>query len=240
MSLKVRALVLFLMTLGLCSSRYVQASDLADMVTHGEISGDLANALAKFAWESKVPVIAELAQPLPKIQVAAGTHSVQYLLRELERQAPGYRFELNGKAVHFYNQALKRAKFNFLGLRFPRYLMPPNLSELKLTFPGLAIGLLSGRASGGYTIFGFGDAEFAKERLRKTTLENITGREILLRVANEAPTFFSIVVFPDTHPTKKQAEYVGMNWFWQSFREPMKPLYVQPAPIQASQSWTRK
>lgn len=220
--------MLFALALGLCRLGVAQ-SNTSKMVGHGQLSGNLADALAQIAWISHTPMLAELAQPLPKIQIHEGSHSVQALLQETIRQAPGYQWEVDGEVIHFYHRKLAQAQFNFLKLKFPHYLMPPNLSELKLTFPTLEIGLLRGSSERGYAISGFGDKTFEKEPLQQVTLENVSAREILLRAANERPSFFTVIVFPNSQPTKVQAERVGTNWFWQSFKEPLQPLYTQTA-----------
>jgi hypothetical protein len=204
-------------------------------VQHGPISEDLVNALAQVASLSNMPIIAELAQPLPEVQVAAGTEDVGDLLREIARQAPGYDWEAVGRVVHFYNKKLRRAKFNFLNLRFARFSMPANLSELKLTFPTREFGLLlQGYSGGGIVTTGFGDAMLERDLLRPAVLENVTGREILFRAANESSTFFTVIVFPNADPTMKQMERdMNRNWFWQALTEEhLGHLYVQ-APLAA-------
>ena len=230
-TLKMRLRTFALATLvlaGTCLSSRAQSGPLTEAIRHESISGDLANALAQIACLSHLPLIAELAQPLPGIQIAEGSHSAQYLLQEVVRQAPGYQWGVEGKVVDFYSRRLRRARFNFLNLKFPRFPMPPNLSELKLTFPTLELGLLDGVSGGGIAISGFGDAYLRENALQQVSLENVTGREILLRAANQSPTFFSMIVFPNPEPTKTQAKQeVNTNWFWQSFKEPFTMLYVQ-------------
>lgn len=78
-------------------------------------------------------------------------------------------------------------------------------------------------------ITGFGDANLEKDTLEPGTLKNVTGRDILLRAANERPTFLSIVVFPTAEPTKKQMEKdINRNWFWEALKEKtLGPLYIQ-------------
>lgn len=214
-----------------CLPSCAQGGPLDTEVRHQPISADLANALAQVAWISHLPMIAELAQPLPKIQIAGGSHDPKFLLREIARQAPEYEWHASGKAILFYNKGLREAKFNFLNLRFPRFSMPANLSDLKLTFPEREYGLLlQGYSGGGIVVTGFGDALLAKDPLQPATLENATGREILLRAANENPTFFTVIVFPNAEPTKKQMERdINRNWFWEALKGPLPaPLYVQP------------
>jgi hypothetical protein len=224
---------LFLATVlsGTCMPVCAQDAPYGRSVQHGPISEDLPNALAQVASLSNVPMIAELAQPLPEVQVAAGTGDVGYLLREIARQAPEYDWEAVGKVLHFYNKKLRRAKFNFLNLRFARFSMPANVSELKLTFPTREFGLLlQGYSGGGIATTGFGDVMLEKNLLQPAVLENVTGREILFRAANESPMFSTIIVFPNSDPTAKQMERdMNRNWFWQALTEEHPGhLYVQP------------
>ncbi len=212
--------------LGACIPACSQ-SGLQRQIPYGPIPADLANALAQMARSSHVPIVAELAQPLPMVPMAEGTPVSENSLNELVKQAPGYEWEMDGRVVHFYNKKLRVAPFNFLNLRFSRFTVPPNLSELKLWFPGRAIGLLEGFTAEGGAISGFGDAELEKQKLERTTLENITPLEVLLHVANQSPSFYAIIVFPNPAPSRRQVEQ-QVHWFWGSLNEKLAPLYVQP------------
>jgi hypothetical protein len=207
-----------------------QGDPFSEVIKCESKSADLANTLAQVAWLSHLPMIAELAQPLPRIEIAEGTYVAKDLLQEIARQAPDYQWAAEGKVVHFYNRKLSGAKFNFLNLRLPRFAMPSNLSEFKLTFPEREFGLLQGYSGGGLVTIGFGDTMLEKDLLQPVTLENVTGREILVRAANESPTFLTIIAFPNADPTQNEMEQdMNRNWFWQSFKEQrLKPLYVQP------------
>jgi hypothetical protein len=132
--------------------------------------------------------------------------------------------------IHFYNTKLIGAEFNFLNLKFRQFVMPSNLSELQLTLPSREFGLLQGYAGSGIVITGFGNATLEKDLLHASPLENITGREILLRAANESPTFLTIIVFPNTDPTGGEVEQdMNRNWFWRALKEQrLAELYVQP------------
>jgi hypothetical protein len=196
-------------------------------IKYGPIPGDLANALAEMARASRVPIVAELSQPLPHITMTNGAKVSDDSLNQLLKQAPGYEWKREGKTIHFYNKQVRVARFNFLNWPIPRFTVPINLSELKLWFPGRVVGLLEGFTAEGGVVIGPGDTELAKEKLQQVTLENKTGLEILLRIANENPTFYTIVVFPKSTPTKKQAE-LNVSWFWGSLHEKSAPLYVQP------------
>src|ERR1700688_2118454 len=172
----------------------------------GPITTDLANALVRVALLSRVPIIAELSQALPAVDVSRGTYIVKDLLDGIARQSPGYEWRFEGKAVHFYSRRTKDAKSNFLNLRFPEFIMPGSLSDLKLMFPGREYALFEGSPGGSMIIEGFGDPVLKGDTLQTTPLENVTGREILFRAADERPTFATVLIFPNDEPTKKQVE----------------------------------
>ncbi len=115
-------------------------------------------------------MLAEIAQPLPKVEIARGTYVIKDLLQELVRQAP-VSWDVEGRVIYFYNQKLRESKNNFLNLKFPQFAMPDNVSELKLTFPQREHGLLQGSSNTGILITGFGDPALAKDLLDPATLE---------------------------------------------------------------------
>jgi hypothetical protein len=134
---------------------------------------------------------------------------------------------MEGKAVHFYNKELRQARFNFLNLKIPRFTLPPDLSTLNLWFPGQAEGLLEGYTAQGGATTGFGDSLLEKEKLQQVTLESATPLAVLLDVANQSPTFYTVLVFPSASPTKSQAEKQAV-WQWGSLSEKLQPVYTQP------------
>ncbi len=214
--MRLRTFLLAATILATCPRGGAQSLPLSDVVSFQPISSDLAETLAQAAWRAHLPMIAELAQPLPRIEVSEGTYVVKDLMQGIIRQAPEYKWESDGKIIHVYNTKLREARFNFLNLKFARFITPPNVSEFELTFPTLENGLLQG-TSGGTAISGFGDPSLEKDRLQPAVLENVTGRQILSRVANESPSFLTIIVFPNDNPTEKQMKRdMNRNWFWQA------------------------
>jgi hypothetical protein len=120
------------------SARIVVTSDVSKTaLKHGEIRGNLAEALTQFAYSTKTPTIGELAQPLASIHVPEGVHSPEDMVRELARQAPGYRWESRGKVMLFYREDLERNALNILNLKFERFTMPNNVSQLKYALPNM-------------------------------------------------------------------------------------------------------
>lgn len=212
-----------------CSPVNGQSDFLSQTITHASLSGDLANVVAQVAHSGRIPMIVELAQPLPQIKIPGGSHTGRHLLELIAQQAPGYTWEVKGTVVHFYNRRLSQAKFNFLNLKFRQFYMPRNVSELKYELPTLVGGLLHGYDGLGGAFSGFGNTELEKDRLQPAGLVSVTGREILFRAATESPTFFTVIVFPSAAPkTIKEAEQTTLNWFWQSFNGQLQRLYIQP------------
>jgi hypothetical protein len=196
---------------------------------------DLANALAQMARASHVPLIAELAQPLPRIPTEEGKPLNADTLNQLVKQSPGYEWKMEGKVVHFYNKKLRQARFNFLNLKFPRFTIPPNLSQFQLWFPGRAIGLLQGYTGEGGVSGGFGDPLLEKEALQRETLENVTALGVLIHVANQSPTFYTVLAFPSAAPTKNEAEK-QVSWHFGSLNEKLKPIFTQKGRVDKAQA----
>lgn len=209
-----------------CVNVQAQVGAHEPLPQHSALPQDLANALVQMARASHVPLIAELAQPLPKIPAAEGALLNPGTLDQLVRQAPGYEWKMEGKAVHFYDKELRMAPSNFLNLKFAHFTVPVNLSEFKLSFPQRAIGLLQGYTEEGGVTFGLRDTQLEKEKLRQTTFENVTPLEVLVNVANESPRFYTVLVFPSAAPTKSEAEK-EVSWHWGSLEEQRRPLYTQ-------------
>jgi hypothetical protein len=129
-----------------------------------------------------------------------------------------------------YNKKLRQARFNFLNLKFSRYVFPPDLSELKLRFPTQAEGLLEGYSGAGWmTIGGFGDKLLEKEKLQQIALENVTPFEVLVHIASDSPSFYTMLVFPSAAPTKNDAKK-RVVWQWGSLNEKLQPIDTQPLP----------
>jgi hypothetical protein len=220
-----------ILTLLVCAcSLLAYAQSTSDHVApqYGQALDDLGNALVQMAQASHTPLIAELVWPLPKIHTTEGVGLTPDSLAELVRQAPEYQWEIRGKVVHFYNYVLRGAPLNFMeSRRFREYAVPATLAELKLWFPGQATGLIEGYAGSGGMTTGFGDPLLEKEKLPPVTLKDTTPLNALVYIANESPTFYAVLVFPEATPTKTEAEE-EVVWRWGSLNEKVKPLYLQP------------
>jgi hypothetical protein len=207
-----------------CLSVSAQGSPPTTTVHHGKISADLANALAQLSYAARLPMVGELSQPLPKISIPEGSDPLGSLLNEIVHQASGYKWELRGSVVHFYNERLHQANFNPLSRKFPKFVMPENVSELTYKLPNLEATVLEDKPAQGVIMTGFAERSLEKDALQSSVLEEITGREILFRAMQERPTFSVLVIFLSEKPTKAQA--LKAEWFWQSFRSDLHPVYA--------------
>jgi hypothetical protein len=203
---------------------WTQAGALDQPISHGHLTGDLANVLAQVSYSTKIPIIGELALPLPTIDIREGSHSGRYLIQAIADQAAGYKWQSQGLAVLFYKQTLEQQKLNPLSLRFPRFVMPENVSKLKYILPSLEGGLLEGPSPKGVLLTGFGDVALEKYSLQAATLENVSGREILVQAARQSP-FFSVIVIFDESKLKNKKESANAEWHWQSFSSALMPIY---------------
>jgi hypothetical protein len=210
-----------------CTCGTAQSDSRRPLPNYGRPPADLANALIQMARASHTPLIAELVWPLPDVPASDGTPLTPERLNDLVRQAPSYEWKMEGKAVHFYNRKLRQAPFNFLNLKFSRFTVLPDLSQLKIWLPVEAEGLLEGYSGTGGATSGFRDTLLEKEKLQPVTLQNVTTLQVLVHVANESPSFYAVLVFPSAAPTKNEAEK-EVVWQWGSLNEKLQPVYTEP------------
>ena len=229
-----RIVVAVSMLVGIDAKCPAQSLDIA--TAHDQVSGNLPELLRFVAQHYRVPVVAELALPLPEhLRIRPGTNSATEVLQELLKSAPDYQFEVIGRnVVHFYRSDITEAPQDFLNLRFRQFTMPPNVSDLKVFLRAKVYALRKGLQGIGVVTSGFGEPELAGDTLPHLEMKDVSGREILLRAAEESPTFYTVLVFLDKHAnTEASMNYASQHWFWGSAR-PMKdnkPMYIQPQPI---------
>ena len=211
----------------LSASLWAQAQQTSQSHVSDSSQSDLANALAHLAVRSRTPLLAELAQPLPRVALRPDAPLNKDTLDELVKQAPTCKWTMEGSVVHFYDKKLKTAENNLLNLHFRTFTMPRNVSDLKLWLPGRAVGLLQGIDAEGGAISGFPDSALANDNLQQISLRDISPLQVLLHAAKQSPSFYTIIVFPSDRPTKSQAER-QVSWYWGSLRAPAAAIYVQP------------
>jgi hypothetical protein len=227
----VRVGALLMSLAGLCAAQPLLDSPL----DHGKYSGSLPEVLRCISQDYRIPLIAELSQPLPvSVRVEEGRDTARELFSRVSKTVLGYNFEvLPDDVVHFFWQDLAHSSGNFLNLEFRQFTMPANVSELKLLLPAKLNGLRNGLEGDGVVTSGFGSPVLRQLTLRPEVLSNVTGRDILIKAARETKGFYCIVVFPplSKSPTKF-ANYAFQHWFWgpAHLEAEAPPMYIQPPP----------
>jgi hypothetical protein len=201
-------------------------------VQHGPSSGNLAELLRFVAQNYKVPLIAELANPIPqRVVLDSGQDTLSQVLDKLLTQAPNYTAEIvGGNVVHFYRRDVLDARGNLLTIRIQHFAMPANLSDFKLLLPATISNARQGLPAGGAVISGFPSTEMEKAHLSERVVDNVCGRELLLRAAQETHAFYTIVVFEDPKCTSDHCfDYANQHWFWGLLNGALNeaPIYIQ-------------
>jgi hypothetical protein len=113
------------------------ATDLTVVASHKSCAGNLAELLRFVAEQYRVPMVAELVNPLPsQLVIESGQDTAIGLLQKVLTQVPGYRYEVtNGQIIHFYARDVVNAKGNLLNIGIKHFTMPNNLSDFKLLLP---------------------------------------------------------------------------------------------------------
>jgi len=83
--MRLRTFLLAVTIIATCPWGNAQSDPLTDVISFQPISSDLAEAVAEVAWRSHLPMIAELAQPLPRIEIPQGTYVVKDLMQGIIR-----------------------------------------------------------------------------------------------------------------------------------------------------------
>lgn len=201
-------------------------------VEHPELRGDFVNILLAVARRYRIPIVAEVSEPLPKdVTIPSGRHNASQILNILMQAAPACSWQREGIAAHVYEKKLLAAPGNFLNYKVKKFRFPATVSDLKLMLPSVLTSVAQGTLGRGGVVTGFRSKELSADQLPPKVLQNTTGRKILLEAVNLSPHFASVIVFPSSHP-KRQAQnerdYATRNWFWVSLSAPTQlPVRVE-------------
>jgi len=232
-------LLLALLLLGpFTADSAAQSGPAGTRVHHGVIQGDLAEALGAVAVQSQIPILAELALPLPHdFHIAEGEDSAEHLLNLLVAASPNYSWEWDGRVAHFYNRHLVTAPADFLNLRFESFVLTGSVARLSAVLRNAIWACHFGiRPAGqrtcsiaeGGVIGGIWPSDLQRLRLAPRELRKTSARKVLLDAENESGQFFTMVVFPRENAiTAQDAEFAFSHWAWHSLSDTSKP-YALP------------
>ena len=210
-----------------------ESRSLLDLpVAHQAKSGDLVDLLTFVATQFHVPVIGELAQPLPKnLNIPPGTHTARELFDLIFKKANRNTWDAAGNVAHVYDKSLLKSPKNFLNARLKSFQMPGSVGELERSLPAV-LPDINGVMHEGIATTGLTDPYLSKITLPSKTVHNVTAREILFQAAQASSNFYSIIVFPNARP-RTQADYDSAygNWLWRALdSKGADKVYVQNPP----------
>ncbi|OLB83780.1 MAG: hypothetical protein AUI17_07970 [Acidobacteriales bacterium 13_2_20CM_2_55_5] len=209
------------------------ATDLKVIVSHKSWAENLAELLRFVAEQYRVPIVAELVNPVPShLVIESGQDTAIGLLGNVLKQLPGYKYEVtNGQIIHFYAKHVVNAKGNLLNIRIKHFTMPNNLSDFKLLLPAAINSSRKGLPTSGAVISGFPSSEMEKEKLQtRGELTAVSGRDLLMAVAEETRGFYTIIVLQDQNcRTDTCFDYANDHWFWGPLTATVShdPIYIQ-------------
>jgi hypothetical protein len=210
-------ITLLLVTVTIAAVPLIAAADLNVIVSHKSCAGNLAELLRFVAEQYQVPVVAELVNPVPgQLIIESGQDTAIGLLGKVLKQVPRYKYEvINGQIIHFHEKDVVNAKGNLLNVDIKHFTMPNNLSDFKLLLPAAINSARKGLPTSGAVISGFPSSEMEKERLQARELTGVSGRDLLIAVAEETRGFYTIVVLQDQNcRTDACFDYANQHWFW--------------------------
>lgn len=162
---------------------------------NGEISGDLAQVLAKIAAAAHMPILAEIDAVGPVISIPRS--NPQSELSRLRSIYPKLHVSTIGTVLHAWTDRGKsRSK---LATVYKTYQVPSTVQELNTTLPTQIMNSKKGIATQWGAYSGFGNPELAQIPLRQEVLSNVTARQILLETLEQTTRFGVIFVADQQH-----------------------------------------
>ncbi len=215
-----RLSILFLFFSGGISLRGWQTEKAMSQIldTPGEIRvihAPLKQALKQIAKTYGVPIFAELASPEPELDIPKETTTARRLLDGLALLYPQYKWTVHGSIVYFYDDAVRDEPGNFLNAKLKSFTISGTIADVDLRLKSEVNKVRLGINTPGGLIVGLSPIALRKGHLPKVLLENVTGREIMFRLAEIAPEFYTAISFPRGRPlTEADIQEAFAGWVW--------------------------
>ncbi len=179
---------------------------------------DFAQILVVVTERYRLPMVIELAQPLPsRVRIAAGRSTARQLLNSITTENPDYGWRVLGSVVHVYHKSLRGEPRNFLNWKIDKIELPDNIADLELALRARVRNIQVGMEALGGLVVGVRSSELAEHKLSRKTFHNISVRELLMQVAETDHGFYSLVIFPTANPRdEKDLEQAFVNWRWRA------------------------
>lgn len=187
-----------------------------------ELNSDLRQALTIISETFEIPVLAELAVPLPQIVLPRQSITLPRAITEIEMQAHDYRCRIDRGVLHCFCRNLLRAPGNFLSHRLLRFNMPADAAQLRADIEGAlqaaepTIHLPSPKLDGQDVALAGG------------TVEMIDIREVLVLALSSSRSTSMLITFPSRNPrTDCDVSFALASWYMPPAR---KVTAVPPLP----------
>ena len=180
-----------------------------------EVHAGLQEALVQIAKVYHLATVIELGQPLPSVRIPAGTMSARQALALVAKSDVGYDWRLHGSVIHFYDKKLRIEPLNFLNWRLDKFAISGTVADVDLRLKSELNKLRDRVIAEGGLIVGLRPTELARDRLPTVVLRDVTARQVLFRVADMNPHFYTVVVFPRrSSVTRADLDQAFANWRW--------------------------
>lgn len=177
----------------------------------------LKQALEQIAQTYGVPIFAELANPEPEIDIPKETTTPRRLLDGLALLYPQYKWTIHGSIIHFYDETVRDEPGNFLNVKLKSFTISGTVADVDLRLKSEVNKVRLGINAPGELIVGLSPTALRKDRLPKLSLEDVTGREVLFRLAEMAPEFYTAISFPRQKAlTEADIQEAFAGWVWAS------------------------
>lgn len=148
------------------------------------------------ATSFKVPLLVEVAYPLPDLTIPAGKFSARQLLDQAVRQLHSYGWQDDRGVAHLYEKDVIASRRNLLNVRIHRFWFPDNVAEFDYYFRPCIYGTTQGYDCIGGAFSGIKPPDLKKEQLPKLeAFKDVPARSILLRALQANGHFYVVIVF---------------------------------------------
>lgn len=183
------------------------------------IDASLNKTLQQIAETYRVPMVVELANPLPRAKLPSATITAREALNAIVKRYPQYDWKLQDSVIHFYDQTLKGERGNFLNWRLKSFTISGTIADVDLRLKSEINKVRKGITSEGGLFVGILPADLEKGPLPTVVLKDVTAREVLFKLGDIAPRFFTAVIFPRSGSlTPADIDEAFANWQWSGIR----------------------
>jgi hypothetical protein len=191
----------------------------------------LKDFVSFIATSFKVPLLVEIPNPIPDIDMLDGLFSARQLLDSAIQQMPGYEWQDVAGVAHIYEKLLVRSQGNLMNVVIPRFAFPNDVGVFMWLFRPCVNSVIQGFDCGAGVYTGFQSPKLKQGRLPyMQVFSHETARNILLTALKENGKFYVLIAFESNNP-KLKSKYPSANWFAESLEvdEPA-PMWIQPVP----------